>query len=542
MKIKHYQPLTYITFSIVGITVLAGILLSSCDIFNSTSALTQTSTANAAIRVRPTCSMTATIDSGNEHTATMINGQYKEDIGLTTMKTFCNDSKGYAIYAIGYTGGDAGVTAGTNTVLHSSALGSEYDIITGTATNGLDNGDKSNWAMKINAVDGIYKPNITNNYNNFSLVPRNYTKIASYPAATTSTINNGIGSSIETTYAVYISNTQTPGTYTGQVKYILVHPNTATPNTYIMQEIAEWKDNLFHGEQVTAIDNRDGNVYTVSLMDDGDVWMTQNLDLCIGCNGTDPLTSANTDLNTYRVPGHSFTGYTHDDVTGLITWTPTASTLTGKPAYITSATGTAISGWLDSYTTPSILEGGDRYAYPGARYNSLAECISVGHTDEECAHYHVGNYYNWSASVAMDTSYYMSHYDNYVVAPNSICPKGWRLPNGLTKEGAAIVQSDFNAMFISQDITSGIDLVGSANVGWIDNGSTNIALEPIYLARFGRVINGSLDSFGSAGFYWSSTLTDSSQTAYSISFYTSQLSPASKTSKQRGYPVRCIAR
>ena len=163
MKIKHYQPLTYITYSIVGITVLTGILLScnipifpGIGIIYTTSALDQTKTANAAIRVRSTCSMTATIDSGNEHTATMINGQYKEDIGKTTIQTFCNDPNGYAIYAIGYTGGDTGVAAGTNTVLHSTALGSTYDIVTGVATSG----DVSNWAMKVSSVSGTYAPTI----------------------------------------------------------------------------------------------------------------------------------------------------------------------------------------------------------------------------------------------------------------------------------------------------------------------------------------------------------------------------------------------
>ena len=298
MKIKHYQPLTYITYSIVGITVLTGILLScnipifpGISVNGSTLATTQTKTTstNAAIRVRSTCSMTATIDSGNEHTATMINGQYKEDIGLTTITTFCNDPNGYAIYAIGYTGGDTGVAAGTNTVLHSNALGSTYDIVTGIA----QSGDISNWAMKVSSVSGTYEPNILNGYNDYSVIPQSYTKVANYSSSTDLAT---IGSNLTTTYAAYISNIQPAGTYEGAVKYVLVHPSTQIA-PYYMQDIDQWRHLLALNEQFTAIDERDNKTYTVALLADGNIWMTQNLDLCIGCAETATLTSDNTDLN-----------------------------------------------------------------------------------------------------------------------------------------------------------------------------------------------------------------------------------------------------
>ena len=39
----------------------------------------------------------------NTHTAEINNGQLNSSIGETTIKSFCNDSNGFAIYAIGYT-------------------------------------------------------------------------------------------------------------------------------------------------------------------------------------------------------------------------------------------------------------------------------------------------------------------------------------------------------------------------------------------------------------------------------------------------------
>ena len=169
---------------IVGVgNVLFGSVLFSSIYTNTAYAtpLQQNISSNASIRVRSFCSMTATIEPGKQHAATMINGQYLADIGLTTIQTFCNDPSGYVIYAIGYTDGDAGITGGYNTVLRSSALGPTYDIPTDTNTSG----DTSGWAMKLASV---------------------------------------------------------PGTYEGQVKYVLLYPSDhdAPAGNYKMQDVEDW--------------------------------------------------------------------------------------------------------------------------------------------------------------------------------------------------------------------------------------------------------------------------------------------------------------
>jgi hypothetical protein len=47
------------------------------------------------------CSMSGT--GMESHNAEVVNGRTQENIGLTTIKAYCNDPLGFAIYAIGYT-------------------------------------------------------------------------------------------------------------------------------------------------------------------------------------------------------------------------------------------------------------------------------------------------------------------------------------------------------------------------------------------------------------------------------------------------------
>ena len=77
------------------------------------------------------------------------------------------------------------------------------------------------------------------------------------------------------------------------------------------------------GDEAVLYDNRDDKPYTVAHMADGKYWMTQNLDLCIGCAGVDELTSENTNLVTTNGAGYS-------RVDGVITWTPPSTAITSN--------------------------------------------------------------------------------------------------------------------------------------------------------------------------------------------------------------------
>ena len=195
----------------VAVTVSAGAVLTAQKSFAET-----TSTDNVAITVPVSCSITA---SNTEHTASVANGTLVSGIGSTTLKAFCNDTEGFAIYAIGYTGEQLG-----ETVLTDESLGSSHDIATGTVTGGED----SSWAMKLETnASATYPVTLENGYGSYSEVPDEYTLVASRDSAT-DVGDEATGAVLNSTYQVYIAETQPAGAYIGKVKYTLVHPSDAS--------------------------------------------------------------------------------------------------------------------------------------------------------------------------------------------------------------------------------------------------------------------------------------------------------------------------
>ncbi len=221
------SKLNLIPLSLASLTILAGTILAS----NTVLADDDTSVVDEInITVPVSCTLSGT--GMNSHNAEINNGQYNSAIGETTLKAFCNDNEGFAIYAIGYTDNEEG-----KNVLTNSTLGSTHDIVTGAATGGTD----SNWAMKLSTIisptptypiiiagtnDDTLKEQDDPDYSTFQEVPDDYTKVA-YRTSNTDIGTSAEGSTLTTTYQAYISSTQPAGTYTGQVKYTLIHPHTA---------------------------------------------------------------------------------------------------------------------------------------------------------------------------------------------------------------------------------------------------------------------------------------------------------------------------
>ena len=210
-------------FALISITAIAAIVLANvpANVFAENDSTISTTT----ITIPSACSLTAVVDTA--HNATLLygiysggNDYYPNGIGQTTLTAFCNDASGFAIYAVGFSGDEYGATdmLGNNT---------SATIPTGTATSG----STSQWAMKLAKVTDstAYNPanlTITNSFDSYHAVPNTYTKVANFSSATDQTL----GSKLTTTYAAYISGTQTADTYTGKVKYTLVHPATNAPN------------------------------------------------------------------------------------------------------------------------------------------------------------------------------------------------------------------------------------------------------------------------------------------------------------------------
>ena len=250
---------------------------------------------------------------------------------------------------------------------------------------------------------------------------------------------------------------------------------------YCMQDIDSWKNDLTLEEDVEAMDARDGKTYTVALLADGNVWMTQNLDLDI-------------------IAGQL---YTPTDTDIFESWVPELSTYTTNDMT-----------WEGTYDNPESYDPGD-VCWPGEAWDILNDAC-------ENRHYHSGNYYNWTAAVAMnDSSNYGDDGDN---AGQSICPSGWMLP---------------------RDSESFYALVSS--YGWdIDShymgGSYTMWGAPLYFPLLGSYSIGGVQSVGYGGLVWSSSV-NGSETSYDLYFsYNGETVIADWAGRENGYSVRCIAR
>ena len=206
---------------VLGTVLVGGVLSNSVVNAESDSAVD-----DVKITVPTACTMGGVVDT--VHTTSMQPATYSGagGIGKTTLSVHCNDNNGFSIYAVGFTND----TDGTNTLVGAN---SGQTINTGIYTSGAND---SSWSMKVNKVTDSsqsYNPQnmtITNSFDNWHTVPTSYTKVAEYHAtAGSSTTDTALGAKVETTYDAYISQTQTADTYTGKVKYVMVHPYDAEP-------------------------------------------------------------------------------------------------------------------------------------------------------------------------------------------------------------------------------------------------------------------------------------------------------------------------
>lgn len=306
--------------------------------------------ADATVTVSSACTMFR--ESTTPHVASANISSYTENIGTTRLKTICNDKDGYAIYAIGYSNNEDGNT---------NMYGEEFGEIIPTGT---INGNVSNWSMKLTKDLESYNPQnltITTGFENYHEVPAVQTKVVSYEGATDTTE----GSVVTTTYAARVSSSQIADTYTGQVKYTMVHPGDGIapdgPRIYI-QDITPAN---CPKERTLVYDKRDEEPYYIQeITANGETlcWMTSNLNIAGGTKLTSELTNMR--------PGEEYILPESNNV-----------------------------GFSD-YTVPQLYNSGN----------------------DDCSTTPCASYYNYivatfNKSVPADDT---AEYD--------ICPKGWRLP------------------------------------------------------------------------------------------------------------------
>ena len=423
------------------------------------------------ITIPSSCSLANTV--GSAHTATIENGVYQENIGETTFKVFCNDSEGFSVYSVGYTNDEFG-----NNTLKPAVVDNSNAVATGTATSG----STSNWAMKLSAVSGTYAPTLETGFNDYHVIPDDYTKVASYSSNTDTTT----GSSFKSTYSAFISQTQLADSYTGKVKYTVVHPSSElAPIEEIGQltYMQDFKD--LTAEQRTAvlnsmqynttynlIDNRDNKTYQIARLKDDNIWMAENLDLG-RTELTQDLTSQNTNLSE-TVAAETFNGWK-----------------------VESGTESNIIGEYISLTTANSSSGLDIDSTTGTPFGTLYNfCVTSAGTI--C-----------SSSNSDDAQY-------------DICPAGWRLPTGESS-------GEFKTLYDLTDYNTVAKMRAP-----ISDGGAAFALAGIF-------DSGAPDDQNSVGHYWSSSRY-SNGIMSTVYLSNSSVSPYNTLGRDNGLSVRCIAK
>ena len=481
MKIKHQCHIkrNSILFIIPGFllltTLLTGLILSNSIVKAADNA---TDSSNVSVVVNSACTMkggsNGTDTSGNSIYSATVDPGSTAEISGSKLTTICNDPSGYSIYAIGY--GNNAYTTPTNTQM----IGVYGNISTSTTTSG----DSSSWAMKVNPVSGD-NPTIMNSFNNYHVIPETYTQIAKYTSSTSS--GTATGAQVQAKYQVYISSGQLAGTYTGKVKYTMVHPNTAAAPTTktiadatYMQEVGSCPSTLTTGMVYQLTDNRDNQKYLVARLKDGNCWMLQNLKLGRSTS-TLTLTPTNSDVGSNYVlnnklpsPG-KFHAYTIDGV----------QSQNNSTEYYCTGNGTA-SDW------------------------------------ESC-------YYNWyTATAGTGTTYIATQGQN---VNNSICPAGWTLP---TSGSGGQFQQLYNQYPSAAQMEVANPTTTKENTPTVGQ----VTSTPGFLLSGGYGTGGA-GVLGSVGYYWSRTA-HSAQRGYGLYMNTTGVSPSYNDNKYLGFAVRCL--
>ncbi len=332
-------------------------------------------------------------------------------------------------------------------------------------------------------------------------------------------------------YGVKVGSDLPAGAYSGgEIEYNLVSLEPTINTLTYMQDFAKLSESgkasvlrsMTENEQYTLKDSRDNKDYFISKLADGNVWMTQNLDLDI------------------EVPAEGSIVYdsTNTNLPAGTTWEPERATLAKDN--LSSDT------WKEDNNNPYSYDPGEIYYYTSdttssdIQYNSLVECIAASHTAAECRHYHAGNYYNWTAAIASnDSSTLTEAYEN---ATTSVCPAGWRLPFGTAGDNDTAATREFGQLFYAYDITASL-----TSTSFNAEGLNTLRSSPLYFIRSGNVtVRG--DSGRTAvsdsrylGNVHSATVASDRQ-SYVAQYYEYYfIKSATKDVRASGLSIRCLA-
>ncbi len=573
----------YINITTTGLVV-------SIFLFGGLLASSNTSADDTIDKVSISVPVSCTLSGAgmNSHNDNIPNGTYKADIGTTTLKAFCNDTYGFAIYANGYTNN----TLGNNKLIGGGTAG---EIITGTATT-AGSTDVSNWAMKLQtSSSATYAMTLDNSYGAYSNVPSSYTKVAHRDS------NTDIGSSAEgaeltTTYATYMSKTQAADTYSGKVIYTLVHPSNEEPlqpqpagpgrvayhpdNSTVVGQMGD--QTTLDAESTTTITNgskvtlwapnfkRDGYGFagwnteydysgtnygpnqTIVAPDDVEdnglslyaIWVKsqgviQNWD---GCNslaqGSVTALTDERDGNTYAIAKLADNKCWLIENLRLDNTSELSASNTHNPSLPLNNSDGSSSNKLSAPVSPNTTAWCTVGSSACNDISMLATDNTTLFTNNMSSNYDpmgnvysFGNYYNWYSATAGHGKYEDTSYSGYV-APGDICPSGWHLTTGFN------TSSEFSILDIALGGTGGTYRTGDVvakeqSAKWRSYPNNYI---------YSGYINRTFRTRGTGGRYWS-PYPSAPGYAFGLVITDSVIQPGTyhDSNKYYGEAVRCIS-
>ncbi len=454
--------------ALIALTALSGFLLSA-----PYASADNSGTITLNLDVPADCSLTI-----NQTThSTTVNSGSDAPIGASTIKSICNDPGGLAVYATGYTNDSYG-----NNNLTASINGSTYNIPSAT-----DQAPGSQWNMTLTAVSGNYAPAIVTGYDSAHAIPEEYTKVA-YRNSMTDGGSGATGANFTATFNIHVALDQPAGTYTGKVKFLLVHPNinNAAPETLrTLQDVDSWGTSVALGEEVEAIDIRDGQMYKVKR-------------LKMNAAGTETMLW----MSNLNLGAEEFSVALDSSNTNL------ASGVSAIPAATFMAWDVTISGTSLSYTDPKFTP-------------ITASNASNGQAADIYGNQY-GTLYNYAAASAGTYTYEGGSGTGN--ATSDLCPAGWRMPTGGNS-------GEFKALTDSYSIFGNINSQAAQNA---------ITLQ----SNLGFSMAGNSQNTpggqGEVANYWSSTFGDSYD-MHNFGFTSSFMASNTRNLRHNVFSVRCIA-
>ena len=249
-------------------------------------------------------------------------------------------------------------------------------------------------------------------------------------------------------------------------------------------------------------DQRDNQTYAIAKLADGKCWMIENLRLeAEDSRGNNRFNSSVTNESLAQGYNSSFTGLADSESANF------SSSTTANSLYTTES----------NVAGKNTISGSNQgYRFPRYNNNNTSQ-RAESTTNTNVNTYSYGNYYTWAAVIA-DTTYYTSGNHN----TTSICPTGWHIPTGSTSGEYYALNTNANS--------------GATNT------STGLRSYPTNFLFSGLFTTSSAFNRGGGGYYWSSTVYNSTN-AYNLSLYSSEdVYPGTNYNvKYYGRTVRCLA-